>query len=825
MNYEGLKKANNLVLEGKYKDAIACYLDVTRTNPELSDMINFNINFCHRKLNTSSKKALFISHDASLTGAPGVLVEIIKWANINDNVDPFIIYGGTHDDRVNEFNDLGPCLHVKDAARQSKAEIMKFLENHDFEYVYVNSVASAKIFQIVYSVLNGKTKFIGHVHEKEGVINHFKSEAKFIANYCDKIIIVSPEVELILRNMGDRRIPIMFAPPFIKEFEGEKDILAYDDPVIFGCGTIEPRKGFDLFCAAIDKLSRQTNRRFQAAWIGPSSMDEEPRQSLVKYSLDGFVKILGKHENPRVLYKKGDIFFLSSREEPFSLAAIEAAEQGLAILSFDGSASPGMDTFIRKYGAGLIARYLDVDDAAHCLQLLLDHPDMKNNMGDNGSKAVISDYYSKSIMPSINAFINQLNKSKKNLKVLVISLGPVPVLGLKIMEGGGLRSWGLARGIADSGFDVDVSLTFPKWYIELNEGKVVQKVNVFTWNDENHLVDLSKCFDVVIVSYCFGGPTTSVVNNIRPDQILILDCYVPIHAEVCARNSEDLIGEDQSFGGDSAHWDGALVRGDYLLCASEQQKNYYIGLLYGLKHIDPISYAKSDNIIIAPFGIDDHPIVISGRKPITEIVKQGAFKLLWFGGVYPWFNIDDLIMSVGILRSRGLNVELIIVGAKNPFNNHPDFVTIAYNIIAMAESEDYKYFTHIVDWVPYDQRFEWYKDADLIVTFNKIGIENGLSWRTRIADYLMCESIFVTNGGDPLSDKLIDAGLGFRITNSTVDDLADNMLSVINRVIELSLNGSSIVDREMISHIKSDLYWRQIGFSIIDRIVSNANPG
>ena len=311
-----------------------------------------------------------------------------------------------------------------------------------------------------------------------------------------------------------------------------------------------------------------------------------------------------------------------------------------------------------------------------------------------------------------------------------------------------------------------------------------------------------------------------MANSLRPQQKLVLDCYVPIHPEVCARNSSDLIREYTNYDFDRSVWSEVLVKGDYLLCANDAQKNYYLGMLFGLSKIDPINYNFSDNILIAPFGIDGHPLPVRKASPITDIVDDGSFKLLWFGGVYPWFDIEGLIQAVSKIRWDGIKVELIIVGAKNPFNHHPDFVATSSKILNLAANDKYSNYIHVVDWVPYSDRFDWYGDADLVVTFNRVGIENRFSWRTRVLDFLSCEALFVTNGGDPISEVLIDACLGFKIRSESINELADGLKEVINNV---SLNKVGKIDRSKVDLIKKSLTWISIGKSIIDRIKKDAN--
>lgn len=136
--------------------------------------------------------------------------------------------------------------------------------------------------------------------------------------------------------------------------------------------------------------------------------------------------------------------------------------------------------------------------------------------------------------------------------------------------------------------------------------------------------------------------------------------------------------------------------------------------------------------------------------------------MLWFGGVYPWFDIGCLLEAVKALSEKHA-VGLVIVGAKNPFVNHPDFEQSYERMMKMIEDPAIRPLVHLVDWVPFHERGNWYLDADLICFANQPGMENLLAWRTRVVDYLWTRTPLATNGGDPLSEEMIAAGAAVRI--------------------------------------------------------------
>jgi len=784
-----------------------------------------NINYEKSKNNAV---ILFISHDASMTGAPAVLIEVARYILNNSSYTPYFLIGGEHEDRIKEFQSIGPCLHVSDPMKLVASDIETFLNYNIPAIVYCNTVVSAKLMQVIKYFYGDRCPYyVTHAHERKAVLNHFLAETRYIIENSDEIIAVSDDVRSEIHEIDRKRNSLIHVvPPLIKPFNSfgavgrnQINLPISKSPRVFGCGTIETRKGFDLFCATISRLIN-SGRKIEGVWIGSSANDVEPTASLQKYQVEHAIKTVGPHPNPRTLYSEGDIFFLPSREDPFPLVVLEAAERGMAVLCFDEEAGSAA-SFIRKSGGGLVCRYLDVEDAAHCLSVLLDNNGMRFEMGKLGSKYVIANYYPAQVVPKIISLItDQKNKHDINShfglsqkrSVIVISFGPAPIFGIKQVEGGGLRSWGLATALAGTGI-YNVTFDFPDWYIKQPDlfNDNFDNIKIRTWSNVSDIISHVSEYNIVIISFCYGSYSEAVCNAITPDQMLILDCYVPIYVEVSARRSLDRIGEFNNYLSDTRSWNANLERGNLLLCANEAQKSFYLGILYSRAENNPINYESSDNVIISPFGLDEK--IVDDSKSTQQQLKDrpDVIKLLWFGGVYPWFDISSLIQAVKLVRST-IPCTLTIVGARNPFNSHPDFIKISQQVEEMASSEEFSDFVILEDWIPYDKRFEWYKNADLLITLNQPGIENIFAWRTRVVDYLASGTRFATNGGDPLSEKLIEIGLASRIDTSSAKALA---LTIETAIKNLS---NDLIDEKELVELQRNLSWKTIGNTLSEAI-------
>lgn len=396
---------------------------------------------------------------------------------------------------------------------------------------------------------------------------------------------------------------------------------------------------------------------------------------------------------------------------------------------------------------------------------------------------------------------------------LVISYGPVPTPQYQTVEGGGMRAWGLAQGLRRNGIDVTIGINnaFPQ------EHTSHENIKLSNWGLDGHFIDLINSYDAVIMSYCMGQESEFVAANIDPSVLLILDAYVPIFVEVSARESKDIDTEYRNYMTDIQRFNKVLRRGDYFLCASNTQKTFYTGVLSSLGIINPRSY-REDRIIIAPFGIHDTP-ALSTKNPYLELgIKKDDFVVMWFGGLYPWFRIEELLGSI-LELSKQKDFKFVIVGGKNPFNPNPDFFRQYEKAWAFAEEHHLLNKTlYFVDWVDFDDRINWYAHADVVVSLNQVGEENGFSWRTRVMDFVWGELAIVTNGGDPLSEDLIAADAAMRLDNLSAVAITNTLKKVHKDRQQLDTLRAHIVA------LKPNYYWINLTKPIANIITNGQTP-
>ncbi len=396
---------------------------------------------------------------------------------------------------------------------------------------------------------------------------------------------------------------------------------------------------------------------------------------------------------------------------------------------------------------------------------------------------------------------------------LVVSYGPVPTPQYQTVEGGGMRAWGLAEGLRRNGIRTTVAVnnSFPQ---ELKEHEGIKLTN---WGQDNYFVDLMNTYDAVIVSYCMGGDSVFIAENVSDNVQLILDAYVPIYIEVSARESKDIDTEFRNYLDDIKRFNRVLRRGDYFLCAHDAQKVFYTGVLASLGIINPRSY-RNDRIIVAPFGIHDVPAK-ADTNPYLELgIKASDFVVMWFGGLYPWFRVEEMLEAI-LSLSKHDDFKFVIVGGKNPFNPNPDFSKQYDKALDFATEHDLLNKTlFFVDWVDFSKRINWFKHASIVVSLNQPGEENRFSWRTRVMDFVWGELAILTNGGDPLSEDLLRGNAALRLSTLSAAE--------IEKVLYHAYEDPRVIKavQKKIIELKPRYYWQHVTEPITAVIAAGETP-
>ena len=345
---------------------------------------------------------IFISHEASQTGAPAVLLSLMNWVKENTCIN-FSIIVGAHGPWNAKFEAIAPVFYMDNGDADFDNSLKIFCGNH-VQAIYINTIASA-LYADKLNFLHADV--ITHVHEMENVFKIFEPHVEVLKNICNKYIAVSQgSLDAINKRFDVNNIDVRFLKPFIDKKVVHENLPVKPDTKksIFGCGAVEMRKGFDLFCIVASELKRRGCQDFCFYWIGSDeNKDLIASEVIALHDVGDAVKFLGTKDYPRDYFGWGDVFLLPSREDPYPLVCMEAAECDMPVICFDEQAG-GMHTFVEQ-DAGMVVSYLDTNAMADAVQNILEDEPLRLTLGTRAHQKVVERHYVDVIAPKILEFL------------------------------------------------------------------------------------------------------------------------------------------------------------------------------------------------------------------------------------------------------------------------------------------------------------------------------------------------------------------------------------------------------------------------------------
>ncbi|MGQ0601489.1 MAG: glycosyltransferase family 4 protein [Anaerolineales bacterium] len=249
-------------------------------------------------------------------------------------------------------------------------------------------------------------------------------------------------------------------------------------------------------------------------------------------------------------------------------------------------------------------------------------------------------------------------------------------------------------------------------------------------------------------------------------QPLVVDLYDPFLFETLEIHTARPLPEQLAYARhDLSVLDELLRRGDLFLCASDTQRDFWLGMLAGAGRINPQTFQADRTlrrlIDVAPFGLPEvAPVQIerrlTGRHPgIAETDRV----IYWGGGLWEWFDPLTAIRAMPLLCERHPEAKLFFAGVRHP---NPDVPAMRMAAAAQSLSAELGLTGQTVffnDWVPYTERADYLLEADVGLSLHFDHIETRFAFRTRLLDYVWVGLPMVVTRGDILGEQAAGRGL------------------------------------------------------------------
>jgi glycosyltransferase involved in cell wall biosynthesis len=337
------------------------------------------------------------------------------------------------------------------------------------------------------------------------------------------------------------------------------------------------------------------------------------------------------------------------------------------------------------------------------------------------------------------------------------------------MAGPSIRSFEFARVLSADGHRVTLASPFPS--------DLPPQPFAVTTYDASSLPNLVAQHRVVVLQ---GWVMERFPLLREADVRLVVDLYDPFPLEVLILFGKEAMEKRLEAQRDSIRAVTDQIRdGDLFLCASEKQRDYWLGWLTAASRVNPLTHQQDPTlralIDVVPFGV---PAEAPRRqrpamRGVIDGVDDDDLVVLWGGGIYNWFDPVTLIRGVGIAAQSLPRLRLVFMSTGHP---NPEIQTMWTQVEARRVATELGLNgTHVFfneSWVAYGDRASWLLEADMGVSTHFDHVETRFSFRTRILDYFWAGLPVICTAGDTLADDIQRLGIGITVAPESPEAVA-----------------------------------------------------
>jgi len=385
------------------------------------------------------KKILFVGHEATRTGAPYVLLHLLRWLRANTSIEYRLLLrtGGELESEfakvsqvsVLDSGEVRENIITKglryygvrpDPSSKYLARFKRELFSEGVDLIYSNTATNG---DIVASLAEVGCPVITHVHELEyslGFAIAFE-KTRLMKESTSHYIAVSDSVRRNLienHSIPENKIDLVyeFIPTQMVNSDQKTTVrrqirqelgIPPEDFIVGGSGTIEWRKGNDLFVQLAFLMSRRRfDRPVWFVWLGGHIDGTRYQQTLYRQlchdikllDLENSVRFLGYRDDAVKYISAFDVFAMTSREDPFPLVCLEAASMEVPIVCFDKA---GGARELVENDSGFVVPYLDLVGMADKVSTLLNSEELRLRYGQQAAHKVRRLYDVEVVAPKV----------------------------------------------------------------------------------------------------------------------------------------------------------------------------------------------------------------------------------------------------------------------------------------------------------------------------------------------------------------------------------------------------------------------------------------
>ena len=333
-------------------------------------------------------------------------------------------------------------------------------------------------------------------------------------------------------------------------------------------------------------------------------------------------------------------------------------------------------------------------------------------------------------------------------------------------------------------------------------------------------------FDVIVAQ---ALPPSLAVKASRAGAGLIFDLYGPALVESLAY----LVDQPGTLRANQLRYDearlgqlAALQLGDAFLCATERQRDLWLGALASLGRLSVRGWLDDPTfrglVTLVPFGLDAEPPAPGSPalRGVVPGITASDLVLLWGGGIWNWFDPLTVIDAVAAVVEAGLDrIKLVFLGGRHPssaVDQMAMYTRAVDRATALRLAGKNVFFND--GWVPHADRRRYLLEADVGVSAHFDNLETRFAFRTRLLDCFWAGLPVVCTGGDALGELIRERDAGIVLPARDVEGWSAALTSLAESATQREHY------RERIGSLRADFTWERVCAPLVELVVGDGRP-
>ena len=366
------------------------------------------------------------------------------------------------------------------------------------------------------------------------------------------------------------------------------------------------------------------------------------------------------------------------------------------------------------------------------------------------------------------------------MKILVLTddrLGPS-------MAGSALRAWELARVLAGAGHTIRIAAATGS---TLPEDAPVELVPHPTW----------RWAEAVL-----APPWSLHLPAFTGRHRLIVDGATPLLAELSSMPDTAAVRWRRRTA--AARLPLVEARADAVLAAGAAQHGWWR---------DRLRRRPEVPVLEVPFGIQEHDPPSESREVIG--VPADWSVVLWWGGVWPWLDLDTLLAARA--RLGRVPISVVVPTATRPGGSIAPFSAGDLNRMAARFALSAPEVVPLEHWEPYEERHLVLNRASVMAFLHRAGPEAELSFRTRAMDALWTATPMLLSAGGEVARIAEQGGWGLVVEPGDPAAVSD----ALSRLLETDEQAKL---RSVLAAQRESWRWSRVASPLVEWLAGDLRP-